>query len=327
MKRQLNFFLALLFVSISFALGAQSYYETPENPAIKSTILEDGLSFIVIGDWGRNGEFHQKPVAREMNIASKTLDAEFVVSVGDNFYPVGVQSTMDPQWKQSFEDIYSQHDLNKPWLIALGNHDYGGSVQAQIDYSNVSRRWELPAPYYTKTFEMEDGSGEALFIVIDTNPFIKKYHSYPGIHGEQIRAQDTKAQLAWLEKVLQDRGPKVRWTVVVGHHPMYSGGKRKQAEETEEIRAIFEPLFSKHKVDVYLTGHEHDLQIIQPKGKHTVQYLSGAASEIRPAGEREGTKFAVSDGGFMGMTLTKDVLRTLVVNGEGKVLFQYDQKK
>ncbi|MDO5616540.1 MAG: metallophosphoesterase [Cruoricaptor ignavus] len=320
-------FLLFLFGFATVFSNAQTFYETPENPLLKEQKLKGAFSFILIGDWGRNGEFHQKPVSNQMAIASKTLGADIVVSVGDNFYPDGVMSTQDPQWKYSFEDIYPQYDLNKPWLVALGNHDYYGNYEAQIEYSKISRRWVMPSTYFSKTYKMKDGKSEILFLIIDTNPFVSKYSNYKGMISENVKKQDTAAQLAWLENQLKNKSENVKWVFVVGHHPLYSGGVRKTAEETEDIKKVFEPIFQKYKVDAYFCGHEHDLQIIQPKGIFTTQYLSGAGSAIRPSGEREGTKFAVSDGGFMIFSVTDKMLKSQTINGEGKILFTYEQKK
>lgn len=324
MKTFSTFFSFLFLVVFSTTFSAQNYHEEQKNPELVRFENSNALNFLVLGDWGRNGEFFQKPVSREMSKASKTLDSEFIISVGDNFYPDGVQSTQDPQWKISFEDVYYQHDLNKPWYVVLGNHDYYGSIEAQIDYSNISRRWNMPAPYFEQKYELEEGDGEILFLFIDTVPFIEKYRNSTGVLKANVDKQDTAAQLKWLEERLTNRSKNTKWVFVVGHHPLYSGGKRLDAPETEEIRKIFEPIFNKHKVDAYLTGHEHDLQVIRPKGKYTTQFLSGAASEIRPSGQREGTLFAVSDGGFFSFSVEENAYTVVAINHEGKVL--YSQK-
>ena len=98
---------------------------------------------------------------------------------------------------------------------------------------------------------------------------------------------------------MDTKDPSVRWKIVVGHHPMYSGGKRKNSEDTLLFEKKFADLFDQYKVDAYISGHEHDLQIIKPKGRYTTQFLSGAASEVRVSGEREGTIFAADVPGFM----------------------------
>lgn len=267
-----NILIKILLVVFVLPLTAQStYYETPDNEALKALNVKESFTFLVMGDWGRNGEFYQKPVAEQMASASKTMDAELVISVGDNFYPSGVRSVQDPQWKQSFEDVYHQYYLNIPWLVALGNHDYYGNYEAQIEYSKISRRWTMPSTYYSKTYKMKNGK-KILFLIIDTNPFVQKYYDYEGITSENVKKQDTQAQLQWLENELKNKDNDVQWVFVAGHHPLYSGGKRINAEETEDVRKVFEPIFQKYEVNAYFCGHEHDLQIIQPKGIKTVQF-------------------------------------------------------
>lgn len=288
--------------------------------------VEDAFHFLVIGDFGRMGEYYQKDVAEEMAATAITLDPEFIVSVGDNFYPHGVRSVNDPQWKYSFEDIYTNLGLHADWYVALGNHDYAGNIQAQIDYSNVSRRWQMPATYYKRIFNLENGD-KLLFVVIDTNPFIKSYYKKEGDFEMNLAKQDTTAQYKWLEKSLADTDPNIKWKIVVGHHPMYSGGKRKNSADTEDIRAKFAALFNRYKVDAYLTGHEHDLQIIKQKGSFTTQFLSGAASEIRDTGQTEGTQFAAAEPGFMAFSILNKSMLVQVIKADGTILYKTELKK
>jgi metallophosphoesterase superfamily enzyme len=105
---------------------------------------ENTLHFFVVGDWGRNGEEHQRNVAIMMSEAAKVVEPEFIISTGDNIYPNGVASVQDPLWMSSFENVYKEHNLFCIWNVVLGNHDYRGNVQAEIDYSGISRRWNMP---------------------------------------------------------------------------------------------------------------------------------------------------------------------------------------
>ena len=263
-----------------------------------------------------------------MGTVAELLDLNFTISVGDNFYPNGVQSTQDYQWISSFENVYTHHLLHEPWFVALGNHDYEGNSQAQIDYSKISRRWEMPARYYEKLIEISKGKFLQL-LVIDTNPFIEKYkkeeNKYLGIND-----QNTKKQLKWLEQKLANNNPNITWRIVVGHHPLYSGGKRKTSEETLSIEKLFEPILQKHKVDAYITGHEHDLQIIKKQNVGVTQFLSGAGSELRETGTTNGTLFAASVPGFMAFTLTNNQLKAYVIQSEKdtfRVVYQTEINK
>lgn len=312
-----NFLSVLFFLTISLVYGQ----ERPDHALNQIThhhqdlIQEkDGIAFLAIGDFGRHGAFTQKEVARDMGTVAEILDLNFTVSVGDNFYPTGVQSTQDYQWISSFESIYTHHLLHEPWFVALGNHDYEGNVQAQIDYSNVSRRWEMPNRYFERLIEIDNDQYLQL-LVIDTNPMVSKYLKEPEKYLG-INDQSTQEQLKWIEDKLSTTNPKIVWRIVVGHHPLYSGGKRKTAKETQEIQHLLEPVFEKHKVDAYICGHEHDLQIIKRNNKPFTQFLSGAGSELRESGRTEGTLFADAVPGFMAFTLTNKVLTAYVIQSQ-----------
>ena len=103
--------------------------------------IEGALEFAAIGDWGRNGEYFQKDVAQQLAKAVTGLNASFIISTGDNIYPDGVASVQDPLWQASFENIFFQYALSRPWYAVLGNHDYHGNAQAQVRIATIY--WRL----------------------------------------------------------------------------------------------------------------------------------------------------------------------------------------
>ena len=173
---------------------AKSGYTGGFNTEIKT--LDAAVNFIVLGDWGRNGQYYQTQVAEQMGKVAATTGNDFVITVGDNFYPSGVQSVQDPQWRYSFEDVYRSHFLQNNWYVALGNHDYKGNIQAQLDYSSISRRWYLPAKYYSKKIKLKDGS-ILLLVIMDTTPFVGSYYTKGDEVTENVAKQDTAAQRKW----------------------------------------------------------------------------------------------------------------------------------
>ena len=102
------------------------------------------LHFLVVGDWGQASE-PQRQVAGAMAQVAGQGGARFVISTGDNFYPRGVGSVSDPQFRDAFEEVYAAPSLQAPWYVVLGNHDYEGSPNAEIAYSSRSPRWRMPA--------------------------------------------------------------------------------------------------------------------------------------------------------------------------------------
>ena len=284
-------------------------------------LLDNALDFIVVGDWGRQGEYYQKAVADQMSNAAISLDLDFVVSTGDNFYPDGVASVNDPLWQSSFEDVYKHFSLQKKWYVVLGNHDYRSNPEAQIAYSKISRRWQMPARYFSKKMIIDDDTAsQVLLVFIDTSPFVSKYYD-DEVYGPQVKTQDTASQLKWLSSVLADTSSNIKWKIVVGHHPLYSGGKRMSSQDTRDINAVFKDLFDRYKVDVYLCGHEHHLEHIKPEGA-THYFISGSGSEIRAAElfPKYG-KFASAQAGFMAISIIADKILVQTINHKGAIIY------
>lgn len=248
----------------------------------------DRLAFVAVGDWGRDGASHQRDVAAAMGAAAASVGSAFTVSTGDNFYSDGVATATDPQWWSSFEDVYTHPALQTPWQVVLGNHDYRGTPQAEIDYAATSLRWRLPSRYYSSS-----RSPLVDIFFIDTSPLVHSYRAK--VHSkiaENVASQDVAAQLAWLDRALA--ASIAPWKIVVGHHTLRSGGSAHG--DTAEMVAQVLPILQRRGVNVYMNGHEHDLQHIRRDG---LDYIcSGAGSEVRPTGAVEGTRFALARSGF-----------------------------
>ena len=254
-----------------------------------------------------------------MGIVAKKFKPEFIVSTGDNFYPNGVQSTRDHNWLASFEDIYTAQSLQSDWFVVLGNHDYRGEPQAEIDYSQVDRKWHMPARYYSKLIFIDEDSTEGVLLVfIDTTPFLSE--SYQG-DQHHVMDQDTALQRIWLEKTLRETPAKVKWKFVFGHHPVYTGGGRMKAKETVEMKNLFKPIFEKYRVNAYICGHDHNLQYIKPPG-HTNYFVSGAGSELsKTVIHPEGGVYAKAENGFMNFSVFANQMTVNMISYNGEKIY------
>lgn len=277
---------------------------------------EYNVHFIAIGDWGRNGEYDQTEVAKQMGVWAATNPHDFVISVGDNFYPRGVVSEMDPLWHYSFENIYTAHSLQCDWYPVLGNHDYGSDPQVQVRYSRVSRRWCMPALYYKKEFNLGSKNEKVLMLMIDTDPML---------HAD--KASQVDEQMKWINDQLQNASTDVKWKIVVGHHPYYTVGPRIKNYDTLTVRSKLGPVLEKYKVDVYLSGHDHSLQHLKPEG-YTHQFISGAGSELTRVTEGISySRFQASDHGFMYFAINNNKINVKAINASGNVLYQTSLSK
>lgn len=276
--------LAGLAIAAPFALGGAA-------PGVSS----GALTFLGVGDWGRNGDEHQREVAARMGEVGAEIAARFVVSVGDNFYNDGVASADDPHWRTSFEDVYTAPALQVPWYVALGNHDYRGEPDAQVAYTAKSPRWRMPARKFLQGFTAPDGATLDL-LVIDTPPLIEAYRGEPSM---RVQGQDPQAELAWID--VQLAASRADWKIVAGHHPVYSGGS--DHGSTPELIRELKPILERRGVAAYLFGHDHDLQHIEVG---PVAYIgTGAGSRTRPTGAIAGTRFCSDKSGFTSFALTR----------------------
>jgi len=268
------------------------------------------LNFLAIGDWGRNGEYDQAEVAKQMGQWATTHPNDFVISVGDNFYPLGVISENDPLFHYSFESIYTAHSLQCDWYPVLGNHDYGSDPDAQVRYSKISRRWNMPARYYTKEVDLGKDA-KVLFVMIDTDPFLF-----------EAKKDYVDKQMGWIDQTLSNAGADVKWKIVVGHHPSYTVGPRITNYDTLTMRKAITNIFEKHKVDVYLSGHDHSLQHLKPAG-YTHQFISGAGSELTHVTEGiDYAKFQSSEHGFMYFSVDANRIHVRAINVTGNTIYE-----
>ncbi|KAL0415572.1 UNVERIFIED_CONTAM: Purple acid phosphatase 17 [Sesamum latifolium] len=103
-------------VSLLSARNISAEFQRLEHP-----INGDGtLRFLVVGDWGRKGEFNQSRVAFQMGRIGEALDIDFVVSTGDNFYDNGLEGEDDPNFLHSFANVYTADSLQRQWFA--GNY-------------------------------------------------------------------------------------------------------------------------------------------------------------------------------------------------------------
>lgn len=278
-----------------------------ELPPVVIPPVREGATYVralVMGDWG-TARPSQKDAAKAMASRARETPVDLLLTTGDNFYPRGVTSTDDPQWRTKFEDIYTDPALQVPVYPSLGNHDWMGDVAAQVAYSQVNPRWRLPANFHSFTLPA-DGPVLVEFFVIDTQQLLMKAAG--------------PAQRDWLLAAL-DRST-ARWKVVVGHHPIHSHG-RHGASAT--LAARLEPILVERGVDLYMAGHDHTLEMLRPvQGVHHL--VSGGAGGPDMAYAVDWTDdafYAATGGGFVALRIGHDDLVIEFVRMDGRTQYAH----
>lgn len=299
MKRLIFPLFFALFTSLIFAQNTTT--SSSAIPFTSTSLPKNAFVFYVIGDWGRKGKHGQTAVANAMNKCAHEVKPEFIISTGDNFYFLGVRDTKDKLWKKSFENVYNGDVLKDiTWYPVLGNHDHYGNENAEVEYTKVNPRWQMPSEYFAKQF------GDATFVFTNTEPLV---HS------------SAAAQWKFIDSTLA--AATTKWKFVIGHHPVYSSNKSHGS--TAVLIEKMKPLLEKYGVQAYLAGHDHDLEHQQPKGSKVDYFVSGAGSELRPSSSNENTLFAKSVNGFAVVALEGNTMHVYFVDKNSTIIYSYSK--
>lgn len=285
------------------------------------SIFDKKFNFYVANDLGRNGYYDQKPIAELMGTMGEEVGPEFVLATGDVHHFDGVRSVNDPLWMTNFELIYSHPELMIDWFPLLGNHEYRGNTQAVMDYSHISRRWTMPARYYTKRFV--DGETSIRIVWADTAPLIDKYRNEKDKYPDACK-QDLDKQLAWIDSVLT--AAKEDWVIVAGHHPVYAETPKDESER-QDMQIRLDPILRKHKVDMYICGHIHNFQHIRIPGSDIDYITNSSGSLSRKVKPVKGTIFCSPEPGFSIVSADKKTLELRMIDKKGNILHTVTRNK
>jgi tartrate-resistant acid phosphatase type 5 len=167
----------------------------------------------------------------------------------------------------------------------------------------------MPGRFYWQDKRLSDGTA-AHFFFLDTTPIVAE----KSLIGRFCPSDYDDLQIQWLEQALA--ASNAHWKIVVGHHPVFSGGERHGS--TPELMRVVQPLLDRYSVKAYLNGHDHNLQHIIVNGIH---YLtSGAGSKPRSTGKIAGTLFSSSKPGFLRASLSPTAMDIAFIDASGESL-------
>ena len=285
-------------------------------------LLKGNVNLYLVNDMGRNGYYDQKPIAELMGTMTETIGPEAIIAAGDIHHFNGVASVNDPLWTTNYEHIYSHPELMLDWFPILGNHEYRGNTQAVLDYAKVSRRWMMPARYYTKVFNKKNVSVRIVFL--DTTPLIDRYREETDKYPDAVK-QDVQKELDWLDQTL--RQAKEDWVIVVGHHPIYAETSKAEYERTDMQKRVMPILHRYKNVSIYACGHIHNFQHIRMKGDPIDYVVNSAGALSRKVKPIEGTVFCSGEPGFSVIAATQKQLKLHMIDKQGRVLHTVTKQK
>lgn len=214
------------------------------------------VNFILIGDFG-NGKQTQKDTAKAMAKYVSGVGKQFhaALTVGDNFY-VKMKNADDYQFQSVFEDVYDARVINFPWYFTSGNHDYekaeNGKRKVELEMEWAKRhpdsRIKYPSKYYRVDFPQGSDRPLVMALMLES--------SMPNQSKEEWAAQKR-----WIAEQLATS--TARWKIACAHHPFFSNGSH---GDNGVLQREWGPLFKAGGLDLYIAGHDHDLQHLQIPG-------------------------------------------------------------
>ncbi|HET6146202.1 MAG TPA: metallophosphoesterase [Polyangia bacterium] len=276
-----------------FAAGQNLPHFLREAPPVFSLNLDGKprVRVLAFGDFG-DGSPRQERVAEAIRRMHAQQPFDLAITLGDNFYPAGVTGPADPRWQRDFARLYEPMRIR--FYPTLGNHDWllADSPAAEVLHSAQSPYWRMPAARYTFV------AGSIQFFAIDTNLV-------------------SRAQLDWLDRELARS--TARWKVVYGHHPIFSYGAH---GDEPLVRDNVLPVL-RGRAQVYLCGHDHDLQHLGPEaGVHFV-VAGGGGAQARRISKGPRSLFAASKNGFAVIEGTRTALTVSLVGDDLKTLHRF----
>ena len=259
--------------------------DTPSDPSEKPL-----LRFAAIADAGA-GSKDQYAVARAMLQTYQQEAFPFVLMAGDNIYPYGEISLVKSHFEEPYAPLLSR---DVKFYAVLGNHDIiktnNGLDQINYPLFNMGNRY-----YSFKKGKADQETVE--FFAIDTND------NAPW--NEQLELLD--------QQLANSTAP---WKIVFGHHPLYSSGAHGNNPELVEKLA---PIFAKHKVPLYLCGHDHGYERSIPLQGTTYFVNGGGGAPIYEFRKSPQTAFVSSRFSFMTFDVYQDKIITKAIGTDGKV--------
>jgi predicted phosphodiesterase len=183
------------------------------------------VRLIAIGDFGVGGTAERSFGAAVRRFEARS-PAEALVSLGDSDYTASPEAFHE-NWEASFG-----------WLAGagievagvLGNHDVRVG-RGRYEYDELG----MPNRFYRRVI------GPVELYLLDSNSV-------------------DPAQTAWLRRALTRS--KARWRIAVLHHPAFTCGTYLAHPE---VVARWVPLFERYRVQLVLSGHDHNYQRFAPR--------------------------------------------------------------
>lgn len=290
------------------ALLACSAPPEPASDLTLPTAAPEVLRLVAVGDVGHENAT-RRHVAEAIGRVCAERGCDAGLLLGDNLYDRGLTAPDDERLLQVLAPFRTD---GLPWLVVHGNHDYGHVLSTERagwarDQLAATDDLHHPSPWYTVH------AGPVDLFALDTT-----WAFWRGAQPQQD----------WLLDQLDHS--RARWRLVFGHHTFRSEGEHGNAgayegwvnlpfASGEAVERLFERTLC-DRADLYVSGHDHTLQLLEHCGVPLV--VSGSGSAATPlVGHGNRPYFARSAHGFTWIELGERA-RVLFFDEAGALLHE-----
>lgn len=314
-------------------------------------------TFLALGDFGAREGGRNLEVAEALRsfLRDRDVHPDFALLLGDNFYPRGLigSGTWCLPWREQTDDEAIARQLQEvvgPFSflrseitlhVIPGNHDYGCPHLGSLRNQESIDRWLPPDQAWGNRWETFSGLPREIvrspllqIVALDTTRMIHD-------------ADFLDASARRLEELLASS--PARWRIIAGHHPLYANGHHGgvglggtvakllyypshllvfppflySGEATFErphrrYRERLEGVFERERVDLFLAGHEHALEILdRARPGQPLTVISGTGARCEKITRGENQIFGASKNGFVAVSISPSRLGVEVIGTTG----------
>lgn len=273
---------------------------------------------------------------------------------------------IDLDYFMNFLDCYSGLDLPWYIALGNHDTSKCQTMNGQVNFTylpllkyptlqnkdiKISNIWNLPSPYWSSYYENINGAS-VNFLFIDTSSIIDElsYLSSPPLSKEKEEEKklscnvirnhkelksikenfekrvptDIMKQLKWFLEQLNTR--KATYNIVIGHHPIYANGhkKNKTFVQNEELLPFLQ-IMKENNVQLYMCADEHNMQFLHDDNISFVINGAGGTDldkDIYLAKElKDMTKFIYSEKhGIVDFYINEEFISLKFINVDNEIL-------
>jgi acid phosphatase type 7 len=240
------------------------------------------VDIAIFGDSG-NGSSDQQAVIDQLG----TVPIDFVLHAGDLAYPSGRLTELEAFYFHMYEPLLP----SIPFFTAIGDHD------EETDHAGP----------YREVFRLPDNAGPAAN---------ERWYSFDWGQVHVIVLDALSGDPGQMTFVEQDLSSSTQpWRIAVAPVPPYSSGFH---GSYGSFRALFEPIFQRHGVQLVVSGDDHHYERSRPIEGVTYIVTGGGGRSVREVGTSWWTELSVTVFHFLYVSVEGDTMRVHAIDATGR---------